>query len=53
MDDVDREIVRKWSALTARGMEASPVEIANWMRLPVADVERRMLAMRPNGQVPS
>lgn len=52
MDDLDREIVRTWSALETRKLAPTPDMIAEWLRLALSDVERRMAAMRMTGQLP-
>lgn len=52
MDDLDREIVRTWSALECRELEPTPVVIAEWLRKPVGDVEKRMRLLAGQHQLP-
>jgi hypothetical protein len=52
MDELDRQIVRTWSALTTRNIDATAEELARWLSLPVGDVERRVRAMRATQQIP-
>ncbi len=52
MTDLDRVIIRAWSALTVRGVDASPRAIAAFISVDVEGVTKRMLSLRARGALP-
>ncbi len=52
MSDLDQLIIRTWSALTARGEDASASAIADRVGLDVLIVQRRLVDLRVKGQLP-
>ncbi len=52
MTDLDRLILRTWSALEARGIDGTAPAIAAYISVETEGVAKRMAALRACGQLP-
>lgn len=52
MTDIDKRIIRAWSALVARGAIGHPFAVAGYAELDPDLVEQRMRALRAIGALP-